>query len=65
MLAAPQMRPITPPLFIKPLATYRSKVDDAYARVPSMRKQDVAFVLLCFADSPIIKCRDERGKSLR
>ena len=65
IVVATQMRPITPPVFIKPLAAYRSKVDDAYARVPSMRKQDVALVLLCFADSPIIKCRDERGGILR
>jgi hypothetical protein len=62
---ATRPRPVTPPVFIKPLAAYRSKVDNAYARVPSMRKQDVALVLLCFSDSKVITCRDEQGKPLR
>jgi hypothetical protein len=62
---ATQPRSFTPPVFRKPLGVYRSKIDGAYARVPSMRKQDVAIVLLCFADSPIITCRDGNGKVLR
>jgi hypothetical protein len=56
---AARPRPMAPPVFRKPLEEYRSKIDDAYARVPKMRKQDVALVLLCFSDSPIITCHDE------
>jgi hypothetical protein len=62
---AARPRPMAPPVFTKRLEVYRSKIDDAYARVPSMRKQDVALVLLCFSDSKIITCRDEQGKELR
>ncbi len=62
---ATRPRPVIPPVFTKPLAVYRSKVDNAYARVPSMRTQDVALVLLCFSDSKIITFRDENGKLLR
>ncbi|MEA2688170.1 MAG: hypothetical protein QOD51_777 [Candidatus Eremiobacteraeota bacterium] len=62
---ATRPRPVTPPVFTKPLSVYRSKVDNAYARVPSMREQDVALVLLCFSDLKIIDCRDANGKPLR
>jgi hypothetical protein len=65
IVIATQPRPFTPPVFRKPLGVYRSKIDNAYARVPSKREQDVALVLLCFSDLPIIPCRDDQGKILR
>lgn len=65
MGVATRPRPLAPPVFTKTLEEYRSKIAHAYATVPSMRKQDVALVLLCFADVKIITCRDEHGKILR
>ncbi len=65
IVVATRPRPVTPPVFTKPLAVYLSKIDNAYAQVPSMREQDVALVLLCFSDSKISPCRDEKGKLLR
>lgn len=62
---AARPRPLSPPVFTKPLEEYVSKIDDAYERVPSMRKQDMASVLLCFSESKIIDCRDANGKPLR
>jgi hypothetical protein len=62
---AAQPRPMPPPVFPRPLEEYISKIDDAYARVPAMREQDVADVLLCFSESKIIDCRDANGRPLR
>jgi hypothetical protein len=62
IVIATQPRPFTPPVFRKPLGVYRSKIDDAYARVPSMRTQDVATVLLCFSESPTSRAVTNRGK---
>lgn len=53
------------PIFSQPLAIYRAKVDLAYARNPKMRNQDIAVVLLCFTDTPVIPCTDDRGRPLR
>ena len=61
---AAQPRPMAPPVFTKRLEEYVSKIDDAYVRVPSMRNQDVADVLLCFSESKIIDCHDANGKPL-
>ena len=62
---AARPRPLSPPVFTKPLEDYVSKIGDAYVRVPSTRDQDVASVLLCFSESKIIDCRDANGKPLR
>jgi hypothetical protein len=62
---ATKPRPFTPPVFTRPLGTYRTKIDNAYRRVPSMRAQDVALVLLCFSDTQILTCRDAHGTVMR
>jgi hypothetical protein len=49
------------PTFLKPPATYISKIDSVYALNPDWRIRDIALVLLCFSDVKILDCRDVSG----
>lgn len=53
------------PTFLKPVATYISKIDLVYGLNPTLRNGDIALILLCFSDVKVMDCREVRGAPRR